>query len=150
MILGTLYYFSSGLKQQLQASLVASERPAELGAFPITVPTIKYGFAIDTFQVFEKTIQSGQFLGDILIQQNMDYPSIEQLVRNASDVFDVRQFRVGNPFTILTKDSTQTADYLIYEPNVYEYIVFHLKGDLKAERIKREVTSEVKSAAGAL
>lgn len=150
LIGGTFYYFSTGIKARLQASLVASERPVELGAFPLIVPTIKYGFALDTFQVLEKSVQPGQFLGDILLAQKMDYPSIEKLIANSGDAFDVRRFRVGNPYTILAKDSTLGADYLIYEPNVYEYIVFELRGAHKVARHEREVTTEVKSAAGHL
>jgi murein DD-endopeptidase MepM/ murein hydrolase activator NlpD len=148
--LSTLYYFSADIKSQLQASLVGSEQPVELGAFPMVVPTIKYGFAIDTFQVVEQSVQSGQFLGDILLQQKLDYPAIEKLVANSAKVFDARQLRVGRPYTILTKDPEQRGEYLIYEPNVYEYIVFHLQGELKAERVKREVTTEMTSASGNL
>ena len=150
LIGGTLFYFSADIKDRLQASLVASEKPAELGCFPVTVPTMKYGFAIDTFQLLGRSIRSGQFLADILLAQQVDYPSIERIVANSKDVFDVRHFQVGKPYTILTKDSTQQAEYLIYEPNVYEYIVFELKGENKVERHQREVTTEVQSAAGTL
>ncbi|MCB0548956.1 MAG: peptidoglycan DD-metalloendopeptidase family protein [Phaeodactylibacter sp.] len=150
LIGGTLFYFSADIKEKLQASLVASEKPIELGSFPVTVPTLKYGFAIDTFQLLERTIRPGQYLGDILLAQQVDYPSIEQIVANSKDVFDVKHLRVGKPYTILTKDSTQRAEYLIYEPNVYEYVVFELKGENKVSRHEREVTTEIKSATGTL
>ncbi|MCB0587321.1 MAG: peptidoglycan DD-metalloendopeptidase family protein [Phaeodactylibacter sp.] len=150
LIGGTLFYFSADIKKSLQASLVASEKPLELGSFPVTVPTLKYGFAIDTFQVLEKTIEPGQFLADILLAQQLDYPSIDKIVANSAGVFDVRRLRVGKPYTILTKDSTQQAEYLIYEPNVYEYVVFELKEDKKVTRHEREITTEVRSAAGTL
>ncbi|MCO6490630.1 MAG: peptidoglycan DD-metalloendopeptidase family protein [Phaeodactylibacter sp.] len=147
---GLLFHFSADIKDRLQASIVASEQPVELGSFPVTVPTIKYGFAIDTFQVLDRAIQPGQFLADILLAQQVDYPSIERIVANSADVFDVRHLRVGKPYTILTKDSTQQAEYLIYEPNVFEYIVFELRGDNTVDRHQREVTTEVRSAAGTL
>ncbi|GJM32281.1 MAG: peptidase M23 [Saprospiraceae bacterium] len=124
------------------------EENIELSSFPVTIPTIKYGFAIDTFLLQHGEIQNGQVLGDLLMSYNLDYPSIDQVVQNAKKVFDVRHIRVGKPFTILTRDSTQTADYFIYEPSVYEYIVFHLKDDFKVERIERPVTSELSTAAG--
>lgn len=63
--------------------MIASEKPVELGAFPLVVPTIKYGFAIDTFQVLERSIRPGQFLADILLAQKVDYPSIEKIVANS-------------------------------------------------------------------
>ncbi len=121
---------------------------AELGNVPITIPVMKYGFAIDTFQVITDKIKTGKFLGDILLEQHVDYPTIQQLVSNAKDIFSVNKFRPDKPYTILTKDSTQTADYFIYEPSVYEYIVFHLKDDLKVEKIERPVTLIEKTAEG--
>lgn len=146
---GTFLYWNSDTSQTLRASLLHTEpEDVPLSAFPVHIPTMKYGFAIDTFQVFEGKIKSGQFLADLLLAQQVDYPSIEQIVANCKDVFKVNELRVGNPYTILTKDSTARADYLIYEPNIYEYVVFHLQEDLKVERIKRPVTTEIKAAAG--
>ena len=120
----------------------------DLGALPAVVPNMKYGFALDTFQVFVDEIRSGTFLGDILQKHNVPYIDVDRLVRNAKDVFDVRHFKAGKEYMILTKDSTQRADYFIYEPNVYEYVVFHLKDSLQVERMKRKVTTEMKTAAG--
>lgn len=126
----------------------AKKSLSELKALPIVVPKQRYGFALDTFQVFESQINNGSFLGDILLKFNIDYPSIDRLVRNAKGTFDVRRFQAGKPYTVLTKDSTQSADYFIYEPNAYEYILFHLQDSLKVEKIEREVTTEIKTAAG--
>lgn len=131
-------------------SKTEAEDNIELGAFPIVVPTLKYGFALDTFLVIEGEIKTGTFLGDILHKQHIDFQTIDQLVKNAADVFDVRKFRPEKPYTILSKDTSAQAEYFIYEPNVFEYIVFHLQGDLKVEKIKREVFTEVKTAAGVL
>lgn len=143
---------AAGLYFGIPKILTAEKTPVlktlgELHALPITVPTERYGFAIDTFQVFENQIQNGTFLGDILLKYNLDYPSIEKLVQNARNVFDVRHFRAGKPYTVLTKDSTQRADYFIYEPNAYEYIVFHLQ-DLKVEKVERQIDTEVHTASG--
>ncbi len=148
---GAIYYYSysQGKKAQLQASLIAAES-MEIGAFQVTVPTLKYGFALDTFQVLERKVQNGQSLGSILSQLQMDYPTIEQVVANSNGQFDVRQLRAGKNYTILTKDSTGRADYLIYEPSVYEYIVFHLKDDYQVEKVVKPVTKALKTASGHL
>ena len=147
-IFGTtqFYYFKD--PESLKASMGAPQKEVAISSFPIKVPTIKYGFAIDTFQLFEHKIRNREFLADILLRQQVDYMSIEQIVQNAKDVFDVRHLRAGKSYTILTKDSTQRADYFIYEPNAYEYIVFHLQDDLKVERIEREVTTVNQTASG--
>lgn len=134
-----------------QSNAQETERSfTELHSLPVTVPTERYGFALDTFHVFENNIQSGTFLGDILLRFNLDYASIEKLVRTAKGTFDVRRFQPGKPYTVLAKDTSQRADYFIYEPNAYEYVVFHLQEPLKVEKIKREVESEVRTATGTI
>lgn len=146
---GTFLYWNIGSADNLRASVTNAENDAiQLSAFPVTVPTLKYGFAIDTFQVFDGEIQNGQFLADLLLSQKVDYPSIEKVVANAKGVFSVNSLRVGQPYTFLTKDSTARADYFIYEPNIYEYVIFHLKDDMKVERIERPITTKINAAAG--
>jgi murein DD-endopeptidase MepM/ murein hydrolase activator NlpD len=132
---------------QLQASLTPAEE-LELGAFPITIPTIKYGFAIDTFNVLEAEIEPNQFLGDILTQHKMDYVDIEQLVQNAKGTFDVRQLRAGKKYTILSRDTAQGADHFIYEPSVYGYYVFDLKGQKQVRKVERPIDKEMRVSEG--
>jgi murein DD-endopeptidase MepM/ murein hydrolase activator NlpD len=148
--IGLGFYLSKNMQStpQMQAALSAVEK-IELSEFPIIIPTMKYGFAVDTFQyIKDDTIRSGQFLGTILNNQKVDYLAIEQLEKNAKDVFEVRGLRVNKPYTIFSRDTSKTADYFIYEPSVYEYILFHLQGDLKVEKVVRPVTTEKKAAAG--
>ncbi len=153
LLLGTAAYFISQQftgKTSMRASLVAADQAQELGSLPLTIPTYRYGFAIDTFQLKERTVQSGAFLGDILQDLGMDYPSIEQLVANAKDVFDVRHFRVGKPYTVLADPAQERAEYLVYEPNAYEYVVFELQGEYQVERREREVDIKPGEMAGLL
>ncbi len=143
------WWFSSD-NRGIQQSLGLQPPKVELGAFSIVKPTLKYGFALDTFQVFENTIQNGAFLSDILLRHNLSYADIEQLAANARSVFDIRKMQAGKPYMVLTKDSARRADYFIYEPSVYEYVVFNLKGDLKVERIQREIITETRTSAGVI
>jgi murein DD-endopeptidase MepM/ murein hydrolase activator NlpD len=141
------------LNREIGKNLTASakpEIPANMGAFPITVPTLKYGFALDTFQMLKREIRPGQFLADILLAQQVDYPSIEKIVQNADGIFDVRQLRAGKNYVILTKDSTQRADYFIYEPSPYSYYVMHLKDDFKVEKHEKEVEKRIQTAGGVI
>lgn len=122
----------------------------QLGSFPIVVPTIKYGFALDTFQVTEGAIETNRVFGDLLAANGVDYHNIEQIVANSAGVFDLRKLQSGKPYMFLAKDCYQGPDIFIYEPSVYEYIVFHLKNDMKVERVERPVIKEVRTASGIL
>ncbi len=122
---------------------------AEIGSFPITIPTLKYGFALDTFQVYEGQVEKNQTLGSLLSEKGLDVVSIDQLVKNCKDVFDInRNFRVKSDYTLLTRHEGDQPDYLVLETSVYDYVVFHLKGDLKVEKTVRPVETKTVHAAG--
>lgn len=119
----------------------------DIGAFEIVTPTVKYGFVLDTFQVIQSKIKANQFLSDLLLQYKVDYADIEKLVQNTKDQFDVRNFKVGNPYMILNADTSTAADYFIYEPSVYNYLVYDLKNHTLT-KVEKEVTTEIETAAG--
>ena len=120
----------------------------ELGHFPIAEPNLKYGFALDTFHVEESVIKRNQFLSDILLQHKVDYLTIDQLAKKSKDVFDVKNLRANKPYAILYKDKNQAANYFIYEPDVYKYVVYSLKDSLDIKIVEREITTQVKTASG--
>jgi murein DD-endopeptidase MepM/ murein hydrolase activator NlpD len=118
-----------------------------LGAFKILHPTIKYGFVLDTFQVTESVIQENQFLSDLLLQYKVDYVDIDELVQNTKETFDVRNFRVGKPYMILNADTTTAADYFIYEPSVYSYLIYDLKNHT-LKKVEREIITKIETTSG--
>lgn len=119
-----------------------------LGAFEIVAPTLKYGFAVDTFHFFQDTIQNNQFLADILLKHKVDFLTIDQIARLTKDSFDVRSLRAHKPYAILSKDTSQSADYFVYEPDVYKYVVYDLKNPGKVSVNYHPVETEVKVASG--
>ena len=122
----------------------------ELDAFPIPVPTMKYGFAIDTFQVLTRKIRRNDFLADILLGQQIEYPVIDQLVKNSEGVFDIKNLRAGREYTLLTKDSLAPPQYLVYEPSVYEYVIFELTDSLRVTKVERPVSTAINTAEGTI
>ncbi len=134
------------LKNDSSASVGVAGK-VELGAFPITIPTTRWGFVLDTFQMTEETIRQNQVFSDVLSGHGIDFPTIQKIVDASKSVFEVKNWRVGKNYTVLNSTSTEGPDYLVYEPNVYEYFVFDLqKGTCSLE--KRPVITETKAAAG--
>ncbi len=131
-------YFSPDSIKNLGASVNDAES-VDIGHFPIVKPTMKYGFALDTFQVYEGKIKTGDYFGAILNRYNIDHIKITRLAEASKPVFNINTFRQDKPYTILAKDSTQKADYFIYEPDVYSYIVFDLDS-LKASEVERPIS----------
>lgn len=119
-----------------------------LDSFPAQVPTIQYGFAIDTFILEWDTIQRNEFLGEILNEKGISYLDIDRLSENAKDVFDVRKIREGRPYLFLYTDTTRTPDYLVYEPSAYEYVIYELKDSLRVRQEKRRIEKVMRTFYG--
>jgi len=118
---------------------IGDSTSASLDAFPITVPTVRYGFALDTFQTKEGVFKSGEVLGNLLGDYGIGPVAIQTLLDNSTGQFSVRDLRAGKPYLLLSKDTSKGLDYMIYEPSLYEYFVFHLQDSLHVEHIKRPV-----------
>ncbi len=86
-----------------------------------------YGLSTDTLNVEEFSIRNGQNLSDMLVEQGIDYPVIDQIVSSSSSIYDVRKMRAGNTYYVLsTKDSLEEPKYLVYERNPIDFVVFGL------------------------
>lgn len=120
---------------------------SSLSAFPIIKPTLKNGFLLDTFHVSKGEIKPNQFLSEILDEHHVVYEKVDELVRNVKDVFDVRTLRAGKEFMILSKDADSPAQYFLYEPDVYSYVVYDIE-NASAKIHQREVNTEVVTASG--
>jgi murein DD-endopeptidase MepM/ murein hydrolase activator NlpD len=119
----------------------------KLGAFEVIEPTTKYGFVLDTFNVEEQIIQENEFISDILTRYKVDYMDIEKMVTEYKDVFDVRTLRAGKPYTILSTDTSQMANYFIYEPSVYSFIVFDFNNK-NVYKVEHPIETRVETASG--
>ncbi|MEQ8470333.1 MAG: peptidoglycan DD-metalloendopeptidase family protein [Marinoscillum sp.] len=138
------YYFS---EQSKKAAVMAEElRLADsLANVEIPQPTLLYGIAIDSFDVFEGKIKWSQSLSNILSEFDVSNESIYQLANAAKGVFDVRLLKANYPFTVIhERNETKTARQLIFEPDATEYVVFNLADSIFVDRVKREIIREEK------
>ena len=110
----------------------------------------KYGFDVDFFSFTEKTIKPNQFLSEILQEYKVPYSTIDKLARESKEIFDVRDLRVGKKYTILQSDTANAAEYFIYEPNAYRYIVFDLDPDPQVCVIEKEIEKRIESKSGVI
>jgi len=118
-----------------------------------TIPekSTRFGIEIDSFEVIRKTIQRNEFLAGILLPYQIDYATIDLLSKKSKEIFDVRKIAAGKDYTILvSKDSLQTAQYFIYQPNPIDYVVYDLRDSVRIYKGKKEVNIVEKSIAGVI
>ncbi len=115
------------------------------------LPKLSYKIVVDSMNVIENEIGKNEFLANILTKYNVPYPTIDKLSRKAKKTFDVRNLRSGKKYTILTdKKTPATAQYFIYDPHPYFYVIFDLRDTLGIKKIEREVETRERVASGVI
>lgn len=92
-----------------------------------------YGIPADPYRLETGEVLSGQTLGGILDDYGITARTIDKLDRAAKEVFPLRNIRPGRKYTLfLRADSLgeqELLDYMVYERNISEYVVFGFRGD---------------------
>ncbi len=137
--------------KEKSGSRVAQVQQEKIVEEVLPEPTLLFGMVVDSFQVVEQTIKPRQNLADILNPFNIEARLASELAQKCRDIFDVRQLIANKKVTILaSKDSSQTAQFMIYEPNPTEFVVFSLGDTLGATIVQREVKTVEKSIYGVI
>lgn len=114
-----------------------------------TVSEKVFGISVRNYDVHGGIIRRNENLSDILSDCDVEYAKIHKLSQRSKAVFDVRNLKAGRPYTILsTNDSEARTDYMIYEANPEEYILFDLRGDISVERKSKEIERVLTTAVG--
>ncbi len=90
-----------------------------------------FGIPSDGYTLSHSLINSGETMGKILNNYGVSAADIYQLECNSKEVFPLNKIRGGNKYTTFTKgDSLSTKlDYLVYEQNPIDYVVFSFAND---------------------
>ena len=111
----------------------------------------KFGYNLNNYEVVNDTVRSGDSFGVLLERNHLFYPQIHHITEKTKAVFDVRQLRIGKPFTVLySKDSARTPLVFIYELNKIEYLVVEFCDSIIAYKERKRVKVIEKEAFGVI
>jgi murein DD-endopeptidase MepM/ murein hydrolase activator NlpD len=132
-------------------SFIRKSKPKKLTltALPVVNPTVKYGFALDTFNVIEQKVKSDDIFTSMLTKRGLSYKQADSLSRvaNDKDYYDFSKIQDGKFYTVLSRDVRLGYDYFIFEPDAKRYIQFDLKQHTVKE-VKRAVEIKEFTMAG--
>lgn len=111
---------------------------------------MRWGFALDEFQLSENELRSGDILGELLMKQGLTYPQVNKLVEQCKGKFNISSLRIGKNLNFLKKGISPAPQFMVYEPSPYEYTVFNLQEPYNVETVKRAVKTEIVAASGVL
>jgi murein DD-endopeptidase MepM/ murein hydrolase activator NlpD len=114
-------------------------------------PKTLFGIVIDSLEVEHNNIATGESLSGILSKWGVGAESIETLVQKAGQVFDLRRIKAGNTYiTFTTPGNSPRLDYLVYEHNLTDYLIFGLKDSLWVQLGQKEIKLDTSRVAGTI
>ncbi|MFR9503292.1 MAG: peptidoglycan DD-metalloendopeptidase family protein [Rikenellaceae bacterium] len=118
----------------------------------VVVENRAFGILSDGYQLSHSEIKSGETMGKILNGYGVSAYQIDKLDRASKEIFPLNKIKGGNRYTAFVKqDSLGTKlDYLVYEEDNINYVVFALATDsiyaykgVKQTTVKRNMKSAV-------
>lgn len=112
------------------------------------VPTM-FGIPLPDYQTITGKIEPGMYLGKLFQLFGLENNRLNDVLQKTKPVFDVRKIKRGNNYhAFLSKDSTESLQYLVYEINPVDYVVFAFKDSTRVYTDKKPVKYIEKEVGG--
>ncbi len=141
------------IQKQKVVNLAVNHTLSDVTVSDLPKKVFEYGMRIDTFDVYQKLeIKRNEFVSEILDRFHVDPLTVHELTKNSKNYLDFKKFQSGNPYTILAKTVNEdtVGQYLIYEKNKIEYLIYNLNdpnditiNERPTERVERSVSGEI-------
>ncbi len=121
--------------------------------FNIDIPepvkeNLLYGLNVDTFSIESNKIEPGMFLGTLFEKYGV-MNKLHTIVKKTEGIFDVRKIKRDQKYTVFfSKDSSKTVNYIVYEKNKIDFVVFDLNDTLNVYLDKKKVEIKVNETGG--
>lgn len=102
------------------------------------------------FNLEKLMIRPNDVLSTLLGNRGVEYVKIDQLARAAASVFPVKSIRAGKELTLISDLEDSTVHAVIYEPDPYRQILFHLHDSIHVEVREKDVEVQVETASGVI
>jgi murein DD-endopeptidase MepM/ murein hydrolase activator NlpD len=148
---GVILFFAGGIyfNSDNSNSSTGLDSAKKIAEKPLKT-TYRFGLPVDSFEVVESVVKSGESFGNILLENGVGYEVINKIATGFKDVFDVRWLRSGKPYSLFCEanDSSRIARYMVYQSSAVDYYVFDLKSTGNVYKGQKEVTTETKEVSG--
>ena len=110
-----------------------------------------YGFNLKDYVLVEDTIRSGDNLGKIFGDNNLNATEVHDIVSKVKDTFNVKNIRVGQPYALVKyKKEKEKLAAFVYHPNISGYQVIDLRDTIHAYTKTYPVTIKRRTVASTI
>ncbi len=111
----------------------------------------EYGIDENYYTSISDQIRTGETFSGILERYGVGTSNLDKIVQASKNVIDIRRIAAGRSLTAYqTLDSLGRVDYLIYEPNALEYVVFDFTKGVNISKHDRQVTLRTRRISGSI
>jgi murein DD-endopeptidase MepM/ murein hydrolase activator NlpD len=111
----------------------------------------EYGIDENKYTSISDEIRSGETFSGILDRYGVGTSNLDKIVQASKDVIDIRRIAAGRNLTAYqTLDSLGRVDYLVYEPNALEYVIFDFTKGVNITKHDRQVTLRTRRISGSI
>jgi len=112
---------------------------------------VRWDICVDSFDVEDQVIGSGELLSNILLRYGVSQGRIHDIDRISNSTYSVRKLRSGRPYHIIREhDSLATARFFVYDISAVEYVVFSLTDSLYSYMGQMPVDTLTKTISGSI
>ena len=162
ILAGLLFIFADDIKEyaskyrkptpQVRVELVEVTylNNGKIAAEQIKGPTYEYGILMDSFDIKKDTVKSGETISDILYANHIAWPKINAISDISKGIFDITRVNAGKKYSVIySSDTTEKAQYFIYELNAVNYIVLDLN-KMNVYTGEKQVEIKLKTSSGVI
>lgn len=110
----------------------------------------RFGIEGESFRVEEGQVRWTDTFADLLTGYGVDYQTVVQLAQEAGPEFNVRQMRSGQPYWVYRNPWLQQVQYLVYQIDEVEYVVFDVQNPEQTHVGQRPVQREWTTLGGTI
>ena len=129
------------------SALSLAQKTPLVAGVALKAPSVKYGFVLDSFAVIEGKISQNQPLADLLSDNGLTDEQIAALRKKAENIFPFSKTETGKEYLLLgERTEAHQPQFLVYSPNVYKYIVFDLRDNMRVYEVRRAAETRLEVA----
>lgn len=134
----------------LPESEVETPLPTVAVVDSVEAPTL-FGIALDEYDREQFVIERGETFGIILDRLGISGQDVLKLAELSDSILDVRYIQLDKSYSVFRrKDSAATAEFLVYERSLTDYVVYHLQDSLWVSEGQRQISTVRREVAGVI
>jgi len=106
------------------------------------------GWDLGIFGLEKLIVEPNEVLSQLLSNRGVEYFKIDQLISSAASIFPFKSIRSGKELTIVTDKGDNSVAALVYEPDPYRRVLYHLEDSVRVEVIEKPIEIRIETGAG--